>query len=407
MLAAPARAQDSVATIRDWLRPRATLRSSAWSSSRRLDGRGPLFGATMWVELSPRLSEHVGVHAAGWGGFGSTQEPGQADARIRELYADIAMGPAELRAGKQIFAWGRADALNPTDNLTPRDFTLLATDDDEQKIGAPALRIAVTAKGTTVSAIWLAGFQGHTLPLGTLPPGTQLVRPTQGRSESQGAVRVEHAGGRVDWSASYFDGLDLSPDAALRETPSGSVLVLSYHRLRAVGADAATTLGRYQVRAEGALLLTENATGHDAGIQNSTAFAVLGADRTYGSYLNLNLQYVVRYVRGFTPAESIVDPARRLVAIMIARLSQQMREVQHGVTVRVSDQWLHETLKVEVAAVAYADPRQLLLRSRVTYALSDRWQVAAGADRFGGEVGSLFDSLRRNSLAFVEVRLGF
>src|SRR3989442_14114798 len=99
--------------------------------------------------------------------------------------------------------------------------------------------------------------------------------------------------------------------------------------------------------------------------------------------------------------------ARGWVAIMIARLSQQMREVQHGVTVRVSDQWLHETLKVEVAAVAYADPRQLLLRSRVTYALSDRWQVAAGADRFGGEVGSLFDSLRRNSLAFVEVRLGF
>ena len=35
---------------------------------------------------------------------------------------------------------GRADRINPTDNLTPRDFTLLVPDDEDQRFGTAAIR---------------------------------------------------------------------------------------------------------------------------------------------------------------------------------------------------------------------------------------------------------------------------
>jgi hypothetical protein len=38
---------------------------------------------------------------------------------LREAYVNAYLGPLDLRIGQQIIVWGRADALNPTNNLTP------------------------------------------------------------------------------------------------------------------------------------------------------------------------------------------------------------------------------------------------------------------------------------------------
>jgi len=404
--AAPASGQEGDQSLRAWLRPRATLRSAAWSSSRTVDNRGPLFGSEVWADIAPRFSERIGLRASGWAGIGSVLGASDADAALRELYAEIGFRAAEFRLGKQIVAWGRADAVNPTDIVSPRDLTMLVTDDDDQKSGVPAIRAALTFGGTTVSALWIAGFEASTLPLGSIPSSTRIVQPSRSDEVAQGALRMEHAGGRVDWSVSWFSGLDLVPDAAIRATPTTTALELAHHRLRVLGADAATTLGRYGLRAEAALLLTDDASGRDAEIKNSTLFAVIGADRTFGSYFNVNVQYLVRYVRGFTPPGSISDPPQRETALTLARVSQQLRQTQHGGTVRLSNQWWHETLKAEVSGVFFAPPWQVLIRPRITYAVSDRWQLVAGADHADGGDGTLFRSLRKNSLAFLEVRLG-
>jgi len=39
---------------------------------------------------------------------------------LREAYADLYLGPFDLRAGQQIIAWGRADGIHPTNNPTPQ-----------------------------------------------------------------------------------------------------------------------------------------------------------------------------------------------------------------------------------------------------------------------------------------------
>ncbi|MEP6622004.1 MAG: hypothetical protein ABJE47_21965 [bacterium] len=318
----------------------------------------------------------------------------------------MSYGAVDVRLGKQIISWGRADAVNPTDNLTPRDLTMLVAEDDDQRSGVPAGRLAVAVGGLTVTGLWLAAFQGSTLPFGTMLPGTRTNRPTQREAMRQGALRIERAGERVDWSVSYFSGFDLSPDLALRSTPAGDVLELTNNRLHVLGADAATTLGRFGVRAEAAVITTGDGSGSNPEIKNSTFFAVVGTDRTFGEYFNVNVQSIVRVVRGFTAPESEADPSRRAVALLLAGLSQQLRAVQHGATIRVSNKWLHETLDAEVSGIFLASPGQLLMRPRASYAFSDRWKLVAGTDRADGAAGTLFRSLRANSLAFAELRRG-
>ncbi|HXI20150.1 MAG TPA: hypothetical protein VNH46_03655, partial [Gemmatimonadales bacterium] len=230
--------------------------------------------------------------------------------------------------------------------------------------------------------------------------------PGAADARRQAAVRIDRSGGRVDWSLSWFSGFDLTPDAAVVTAAGSPRVELRYHRIQVLGADAATVVGRYGLRAEAAWTRTADRTGRDPEVKNGTVFAVLGADRTFGPSFNVNLQYVIRVVTGFTPAEEVADPVRRQAALALMTISGQRQAVQQGATLRLSDQWLHETLKAEIQALAFAAPRQYLVRLRARYAVTDRWELVVGADRMGGEAGTLFRTLHRNSLVFSELRYG-
>ena len=54
---------------------------------------------------------------------------------MREAYVNAYLGPFDLRLGKQIIVWGRADALNPTNNLTPVDFRIRSPLEDDIRLG--------------------------------------------------------------------------------------------------------------------------------------------------------------------------------------------------------------------------------------------------------------------------------
>ena len=65
---------------------------------------------------------------------------------LREAYVNAYLGPFDLRLGKQIIVWGRADALNPTNNLTPVDFRIRSPLEDDIRLGNVGAR-ALPAPG--------------------------------------------------------------------------------------------------------------------------------------------------------------------------------------------------------------------------------------------------------------------
>jgi hypothetical protein len=386
-----------------------SVRAGYWSSTRNLDPEEHLGAGMVWLKSTRRLSSRVSLLVEGWTALRGPAGDGDASGELREAFVDLRFGPLDIRAGRQIIAWGRADGLNPTDNLTGEDLTLLAPDDDDRRLGTTALRASYYLGDVSVAAFWLPEFRGHRFPLPP-SPGFAFVRDHSAWPGNQWALRVEQTGRVVDWSISYFDGHDLTPDLGVRlaeAMPDRDVVItLSHRRIQVFGADMAANLGRIGLRAEGAYVDTEDRAGRDPFTKNPFLFAVVGGDRTFREYLNLNVQYLYRFVRGWT-VHTELSPIQAGVAELQGVLNSQAARVQHGASFRVSYKWLRETLEGECAAAGFFGPDGLALRPKVTYALTDRWKVLMGAELYRGDSSSAFGLLQPNSTAYLEARWSF
>ena len=395
--ASAASAQTDVPTAPSFLEQvgaTVTFRAGVWSSTHELDPDGPLGAGMLWGKVSRPVSEHVSLFADGWMALRGPFDRGHARGDLREAFVTVTSGPFELRAGRQIFSWGRADGINPTDNLTGQDFTLLVPDESDRRIGSTAVRFSYAFGDFSATAIWLPEFRSNKIPV---PQEMGDLKASESEWQTdQYAVRLEQTGRSIDWSVSAYHGRDLGPDLGIG--PSG--LTVSHNTVRVIGVDAAGNVGRYGPRAEAAYVVTDDRRGVDPFVKNPYLFVVAGGDRTIREHLNVNVQYLYRFVTHFAAPENPV-------AFQESVLTGQMRRHQHGATARVSYKWFHDTLEAEVAAAGYAQPRGGLIRPKVTYALSDRVKLLVGGELYRGETGSMFKMQRPNSGGFAEVRWSF
>jgi hypothetical protein len=379
-----------------------TVRAGYWSSSRNLDTEDHLGAGMLWLKSSRRLSNRVSFLAEGWTSLRGPLEGRDTAGELREAYVDVRFGRLDVRAGRQILAWGRADGVNPTDNLSGQNLTLLVPDDVDRRLGTTAIRASYYLGDVSVTGVWLPEFRAHEFSLPAPPPGVSFRRDAPRWPGDQWALRAEQTGRAVDWSVSYFKGRDTSPDL---DVVAGAVR-LSHHELRVLGGDMTANLGRFGLRAEAAYVRTDDADGRDPFTKNPFVFVVAGADRTFGGLLNVNVQYLFRYVLNHSPA-GLKTGSYADVASQQAILNSQTRQAQHGASVRIGYKWLHETLEGELAAAGYAAPSGAAVRPKITYALTDHWKVIGGAEIMRGETASLFGLMRQNSTMFSELRWGF
>jgi hypothetical protein len=361
----------------------------------------------LWLKSSRRLSDRVSFLAEGWMALRGPLNDGDADGDLREAYVDLRFGRLDVRAGRQIIAWGRADGINPTDVLSGQDFAVLSPDDADRRLGTTSLRASYYLGGVSVTGVWLPELRGHEFVLPMPPPGVAIVQNDQRWPGDQWAARAEQTGRAIDWSVSYFRGRDMAPDLGAVGGNDAPAIRLSHHPVRVYGADMAANIGRVGVRAEGAFVQTADSQGQDPFTKNSYVFIVAGADRTFGGLLNVNVQYLFRYVRDDPPLPAAAADFTSVIVAQQAIVNGQTQRAQHGASWRVAYRWLHETLEAECAAAGYAEPAGATLRPKVTYAVTDHWKAVAGAELFRGEAVSAFGLLRRNTGGYVEVRWSF
>jgi hypothetical protein len=421
-VAVPARAQDAQAAepgpasgpdvpaagVFERLGVTGAVRAGYWSSTRNLDAERHLGAGMLWLKTSRRLSSRVSFLVEGWTSLRGPIEDGDATGELREAFVDVRLGRLDVRAGRQIIAWGRADGVNPTDNLSGQDLTVLVPDDADRRLGTTAVRASYYAGDVSLTGVWLPEFRGHQFALPAPPPGVSLVRDGERWPGDQWAVRAEQTGRAVDWSVSYFSGKDMAPDLGIAVAATATPGIrLAHHRVRVVGADMAANVGRFGLRAEGAYLDTEDSRGRDRFTKNPFLFIVTGVDRTFGGTTNLNVQYLFRYVLDDRSLPADPGDFAAAVATQQAILNSQTRGAQHGASFRLADKWLHDTLEAEFAAAAYIGPSGAALRPKLVYAVTDNWKLLAGAEVLRGEAASVFGLLSGNSTGYVELRWSF
>jgi hypothetical protein len=379
-----------------------------FTASKRLDGNHNLPGLTFQPKALPKFGSWGDAKVEGrLTDQDLKSDRGPTQARLLEAYANLYFGAVDLRIGKQNIPWGRADAFNPTDNLTAQDYTVLsALYEADRRTGTFGVRANYYHGAHTVTLIWLPLFNPSTIPL-TAPPGIQITeeKASHGDWTDQGfAAKWDHTGGQLDWSVSYYHGRNLLP---VGQPLSPTQFVLIHNRLNVIGADFATTLGQYGIRGEAAYVQTQDWEGTDPIVINPSFTYVLGADRDLTDDLNVNVQVYQRFIINFHSPFDIPNPILQNVAILNATVNQQLNQYQGGFTGRVRSTWWNKTLEAELLGVLNLPRRDFYLRPLIAYAFSDVWKGYMGVDLFNGQRTSYFGRIQPASAFFLEVRASF
>jgi len=389
------------------------FRSDYFSSSKILDDNSDFYGLTAQLKFLPALSEMFdGKLEARLTSPDSTHhDRTPSTTTLIEGTITMHLTQVDLTIGKQNVAWGRADVLNPTDNLTPRRYTVLLPFEEDQRFGTIALKIeAHLTLEHTVIIFTTPLFEPSIIPL-PLPPGSVVHSnklPARTFSNSELGLKLNKTGGETDWSVSYFHGFSLFPEIRFQGlVPTGLLIDLRYPEIDVVGADAARNFGRYGFRAEAAYISPKNYTGQERTMIQPYLFYVLGADRTLFENVNINLQLVGRWVPGFNDPETIMDPIERTLAVKNAILFGQRHRANYGLTSRISNKWFQDMLEAELLLVVYFNPLNSYVRPVVTYAFTDRLKGSIGGELFSGPQDSFFGLLESNRGVFTELRYTF
>ena len=398
-----ATAQDGGA-LQDVLGLSGTLRSSYFSRDFDFEPRANATSASAWITAQPKKIRGVEFYFDARVQYQDIgRKPGTSWA-LREGYVERAFGDLDLKAGRQIIVWGRADKVNPTDVWSVRDLKLLTTDDEDQRLGAAAVQASWQMGHFNLIGVWQPEWRTPNFPVPPLPVGLQSKTIDPPDVAGQFGLKLDHSGEGADWSVSYARAIDKVPDLALG---APGELDFIHRPMEMFGADAAVPVGPYGLRGEIAYSRTPDRQVPGAAVKHDSLFLVVGVERTFGGELNFNLQYLHRHSFGFQESNHIADPLLQLLDRQEDVISDQLARDMHGVSVRVVDKFFNETLEGEIAGVVWFGKAGSTLRPKLSYAVNDHLKFIVGGQLYFGSKDGFFGQFRNASTAFTELRWGF
>jgi hypothetical protein len=370
-----------------------------WTSNRNLDDKDNITKASCFLYWKPLVAQSTRLHLSVQGGVNDTGAAAQGGFRMREAFLETGDAQWNLRAGRQIISWGRADRLNPSDSFGRRDYTLLVSEDDDQKMGVDALLSNYQIKeGMSLTSVFVPHFLGNDLPVGALPSNLRVVNP--GNFKEYG-VKLDQAGASLDWSLSYYQGYKHTPRYWTEFlSPSAFVFRRDYEKKQTLGADMATTINDWGMRIEMAHSQYEKICR--TCLARNEFSLVAGVDRDFSESANINLQLYAIRRSGFVES-SVLGGMQSTLNDALHSLNQEYGGNEYGATVRIADRFLNDRLKTELSIVYDIHRRSGLIKPRLSYSMNDQYRLTLGVDHFFGHAQTYFGALKKNQLGFIEV----
>lgn len=313
-------------TIANTFKLEFSPRTGAWTHDRQLNNQTVTAVGSLRARISPSYGALDG-YAEGF--VQAVSEQGWSGDLV-EAWMRVTSGNIEVKAGREIVVWGRADGLNPTDIISSRDYTLLVANDDEQRRGNMMIQGRIALGDYTVDGYWLPEFRPNIFPIDTSRPGVVILPDQQVNDNDQFAFKLDRSGGIIDWSLSWFHGTDRTRDFVRAPvTPPGALAAVQqrYPRIDMFGADMAGTAGSIGYRAE--VAFTSVAGPDTIYRKNSNVWLVAGLDTNLASGWHLGVQYSFRFIFDYQDPYDIPNPIDRAVALQSAAVNNQLNEVQH------------------------------------------------------------------------------
>ncbi len=344
---------------------------------------------------------------------------------LDEAILDLFLGNFDVRIGKQFFAWGRADGINPTDHLGVQDYSDLL---DSERVAIVAAQATYYSGAWSADAVLVPWLTTSTLPdensrwVPSIPPtipnpgfpdqgsptlDTNLttaepVYPENGLASAQYALRLSGSRGGWDFSLSWFDGVNHLPsvntsvDIDSTFTTAEILVEMQYNRRRAIGVDFATAFGRYGVHGEAAYYITGDKDGTDPLVDDPYLLYTVGVDRTFSNVIGQRELFVLLEWVQEIPGES----ATRTPIIDLNHVFRRtiFAHVDLGLG-RYTSFGLEGALNV--------GPGDWWLQPSFEWLVTDGLQLLASMDLLGGAADTFFGSFDGNQRVQVRLRYSF
>ena len=327
---------------------------------------------------------------------------------LREAYLQYAAESWDLRAGRQIIIWGKADGVQITDIISPMDYTeFLAQDYDDIRMPVDAFKLRYLKDQMDVELIWIPVFQSAIFPeddspwsmAGDVPADAEIsfdepMIPDRkfGNSEIGGKVSLYLPGMDLAFSSLYTWDKEPVMNQTLEESGETDILTIrpEHHRLTFVGFEFSVPYGPFVFRGESAFLKGRHFEPQDPDyglFRKNMVNWLLGADWYPGGEWTLGAQFADFFILDY---------------------DENIRSKQHETlaTFNISKNLLRNTLTLSTSGYIGISDLELFARSGVDYALTDGLHLEAGIDVFAGDKG-IFGQYEDNNEIWIKAKYSF
>jgi hypothetical protein len=335
-----------------------------------------------------------------------------------EAFLDVYFTDFDLRLGKQIVTWGKADVSNPTNNVTPTDYSNFLDDENMgvvaasinyywndwnlQVVGVPGFTPSrLPPEGTRFSLLPPEGFaviEDPLLPVALQIPIEDPVLPSNTIDNAQYGLRLQTTYSGWDFSASFYDGINDFPAPTVRfvdtplPVPIPEAIVPVYNKFRAVGGDFATTFDRWGLHGEVAHLV------FDGDREDSRLQYVLGIDYTRSDVIfDHDIFIILEYVgEDVTKKGDDFDTGSSIDRVLVNAIAGN---ITYDFT---------EYTKLELRGlVDFYQGDDYYFQSQLIHQMNDNFEITVGLDIIGGPSDTFFGQFKDNDRVFVKVKYTF
>ena len=340
---------------------------------------------------------------------------------ISEAYVNAYLWKFDLRFGKQIVVWGRADGFNPTNNITPQNTTVRSPDPDDIRSANFLLRSYFNLTPVIrLEGIWVPEYMPTVLAfeMADLPDNISIGTgeyPDSRLENSLWAGRLSLELPAFDGSISYVSGYNPMPGIKLRslDISTGAMTIIpAAYKQQIFGFDFSTAVSSWGLRGEAVYRIPkEKHNGFpNYFIPCKDAYYVVGIDRMWGD-LNLIAQYIGRYIPNWEDLKITADPMSQLYGNLenYNRLfAQQTHKTRHALTFRPAYSLFYETLSLELFGLYDLTTSELMLIPQLVYKPADALVITIGGNVYSGDDGTAYDLIEDsyNALYF-ELKVAF
>ena len=326
------------------------------------------------------------------------------DFSLSECWMDYTADFWGMRIGRQKTAWGKADGIDITNVICPKDLSSLGAMTTNEKLAIDALRFSVNGNQFTADAYWIPFFTPAKLS------DAKFEKPESKLSNGEGGLKLSGYFSVLDFSFYGFYGWDDMPFLDYTMSSEGVNVTGEYKRMAMLGIDAAVPIKETVLRMEAAffpkrhfqkssgIIIEEkmlsagkgSSSSAESSLERNELFALAGLDWMREGW-TFTAQYYCDYVLG--ELENL----------------EREKALQHGATLSVSKKLLSDTLELSFSGVLGLNDFDSFIKPAVTYSLSDQINLSGGAYIFipGPDRDGQYGSYKDLSTGYVRCKFSF